>query len=61
MKKILIFTILLLLVFSLAVGLVRGTETIVNPDKPSKGQWDLNPRKVWQVDRAGDDVFSRHI
>ena len=59
MKKILIFTILLLLVFSLAVGLVRGTETIVNPDKPSKGQWDLNPKKIWQVDRAGDDVFSR--
>jgi len=59
MKKILIFTILLLLVFSLAVGLLRGTETIVNPDKPLKGQWDLNPRKVWQVDRAGDDVFSR--
>jgi hypothetical protein len=59
MKKILIFTILLLLVFSLAVGLVRGTEIYVNPDKPLKGQWDLNPRKVWQVDRAGDDVFSQ--
>jgi hypothetical protein len=59
MKKILIFTILLLLVFSLAVGLVRGTVTIVNPDKPLRGKWDLNPRKVWQVDRAGDDVFSR--
>jgi len=59
MKKILIFTILLLSVFSLAVGLVRGTETTVNQDKPSKGQWDLNPRKVWQVNRAGDDVFSR--
>lgn len=59
MKKILIFTILLLLVFVMAGGLVRGTVTNVNPDKPSKGQWDLNPRKVWQVDRAGDDVFSR--
>lgn len=59
MKKILIFTILLLLVFSLAVGMVRGTQTNVNPDKPLKGQWDLNPRKVWQVDHAGDDVFSR--
>lgn len=59
MKKILIFTILLLLVFSLAVDLVRGTVISVNPDKPLKGKWDLNPRKVWQVDRAGDDVFSR--
>lgn len=59
MKKILIFTILLLSVFSLAVGLLRGIETNVNPDKPLKGQWDLNPRLVWQVDRAGDDVFSR--
>lgn len=59
MKKILIFTILLLLVFSLAVGLVRGIVTTINPDKPSKGQWDLSPRKVWQVDRAGEDVFCR--
>jgi hypothetical protein len=38
---------------------VRGTVTNVNPDKPLKGQWDLNPRQVWRVDRAGDDVFSR--
>jgi hypothetical protein len=59
MKKILIFTILLLLVLSLTVGLLRGTETNVNPDKPLKGQWDLNSRLVWQVDRAGNDVFSR--
>ena len=59
MKKILIFTILLLLVFSLAVGLLRGTETNVNLDNPLKGQWNLNPRKVWQVDHAGEDVFSR--
>jgi len=59
MKKTSIFTIFLLLVLSLAVGLVRGTVTTVNPDKPLKGQWNLNPRKVWQVDHAGDDVFSR--
>ena len=47
MKKTLIFMILLLLAFN------------INPDKPIKGQWDLNPQKIWQVDGAGDDVFSR--
>jgi hypothetical protein len=61
MKKILIFTKLLLLVFLLAVVVVKGAITNVNPDKPLKGQWNLNPRKVWQVDRAGDDVFSHPL
>lgn len=37
MKKILIFTILLLLVFLLAVDVVKGALTNVNPDKPLKG------------------------
>jgi len=30
---------------------------VKNRDRPAKGEWDLNPEKVWQVDRAGDDVF----
>jgi len=30
---------------------------VKNHDKPVKGEWDLNPVKVWQVDKAGGDVF----
>jgi hypothetical protein len=39
--------------------MVKGIVTTVNPDQPLKGHWDLNPVKIWQVDHAGDDVFSR--
>ncbi len=28
-----------------------------NRDKPIKGEWDFDPVKVWQIDRAGEDVF----
>lgn len=28
-----------------------------NRDKPAKGEWDFAPVKIWQVDRAGEDVF----
>lgn len=28
-----------------------------NRDKPAKGEWDFAPAKIWQVDRAGEDVF----
>jgi hypothetical protein len=31
----------------------------VNPDKPLKGKWDFKLKKVWEIDRAGDDVFGR--
>ncbi len=30
---------------------------IVNPDRPLKGEWDLNLQKIWEVDRAGEAVF----
>jgi hypothetical protein len=30
---------------------------VKNRDKPAKGEWDFNPVEVWQVDRAGEDVF----
>jgi hypothetical protein len=32
---------------------------VVNPDKPLRGDWDFKLEKVWEVDRAGDDVLGR--
>jgi hypothetical protein len=32
---------------------------VVNPDKPSKGEWDFKPAKVWEIHRAGHDIFAR--
>jgi hypothetical protein len=30
---------------------------IANPDKPRKGEWDFKLTKIWEVDRAGDEVL----
>lgn len=30
---------------------------VVNKDRPLKGEWNLNLRKVWEIARAGTDVF----
>lgn len=30
---------------------------VVNPDKPIKGEWDFKLEKVWEIDRAGNEVF----
>jgi hypothetical protein len=46
MKKILFFSILLSLIFSLY-------PEIVNPDKPLQGDWDLKAEKVWEISRYG--------
>ena len=46
MKRILILLTLLLLVFLLH-------SEIINPDKPLKGDWDLNAQKVWEISRYG--------
>lgn len=46
MKKILFFSILLLLIFSLY-------PEIVNPDKPLQGDWDLKAQKIWETSRFG--------
>jgi hypothetical protein len=30
---------------------------VVNKDRPIKGEWDLSLQKVWEIDRAGSEVF----
>jgi hypothetical protein len=30
---------------------------IQNPDKPLRGSWDFSPTKVWEISKAGMDVF----
>jgi hypothetical protein len=32
---------------------------VQNRDKPLKGEWDFRLEKVWEVDKAGKDVFGR--
>ncbi len=31
---------------------------VVNPDKPLKGDWNFKLKKVWTLNKAGDDVFA---
>jgi len=50
MKKLWTVVILILLTNFLAAE-------IKNPDKPLKGDWDLKLQKVWEIDRAGDNMF----
>lgn len=32
---------------------------VENADKPEKGVWDFRLEKIWQVRKAGDDIFGR--
>jgi hypothetical protein len=32
---------------------------VENPDKPKKGGWDFQLEEVWQIEKAGEDVFGR--
>jgi len=35
------------------------TSEIVNQDKPAKGEWDFNLKKVWSVQSGGDELLIR--
>jgi hypothetical protein len=52
MKKMKLEFILFLLIVFFQVD-------AVNPDKPLKGEWDFKLKKVWEIDRAGDDVLGK--
>jgi len=30
---------------------------VMNPDKPEKGRWDLQMKKIWEIEGTGTDVF----
>ncbi|UCC40148.1 MAG: hypothetical protein JSV96_01435 [Candidatus Aminicenantes bacterium] len=47
---------LVLIIFLLSFFFLAN---IQNPDKPLKGEWDFKLKKIWEIDRAGDDVFGR--
>lgn len=51
MKKLLYFFIFISLAFSLY-------PEIVNPDKPLKGDWNLNAQKVWEISRYGKKTMA---
>jgi hypothetical protein len=52
MKKPSLFIMMLLT--SLAVN-----AQIRNDDNPKLGQWDFNPKKIWEIDKAGEIEFGR--
>jgi hypothetical protein len=52
MKKFLVLLILSVLSLTLFSG-------VKNKDKPLKGEWDLQLEKVWEVDKAGEDLLAR--
>lgn len=40
----------------LSIGSLAFSQ-VMNPDKPEKGQWDLQMKKVWEIEGSGTDVF----
>ena len=46
----------LLIPFLVVIGLSADVE---NADKPKMGVWDFQLEKVWQIEKAGEDVFGR--
>lgn len=55
MKTLLIS--ILFFIFVTAFSFLPGQ--VVNPDKPLNGEWDFKLKKVWEVEKAGDEVFAR--
>jgi hypothetical protein len=52
MKKMNLAFILFLLIALFQAACVKS-------DKPLKGEWDFKLTKVWEIDRAGDDLLGR--
>jgi len=52
MKRIIILIVLLFFAITLF-----GNSIILNKDKPSKGKWTFKPKKVWEIDSAGDTIL----
>ena len=50
---------LLVTITLILVPLVTGFPDVANKDKPQYGDWDLKLEKVWEIDRAGNDVLGR--
>ncbi len=50
MKRYLLASILLI------CGLFLYGDT-KNRDKPAKGEWDLKMEKIWEIEKAGDEIF----
>ncbi|MEN8223629.1 MAG: 6-bladed beta-propeller [Acidobacteriota bacterium] len=51
MKKIIYLIIIIIFTAVFASG------TVENPDKPSRGVWDLKLKKVWQVEKGGEELL----
>ena len=47
------------LVFILLLSIAFFQAAVVNRDKPRKGEWDFKLKKVWETNRAGDDLLGR--
>jgi len=52
---------ILIIVVTLALLTIGLHADVTNPDKPLKGEWDFNLKKVWEINKAGDEIFARPI
>lgn len=50
------------LCFNLIAGNNKGSNAanneVINPSTPLKGEWNFNPRKVWQISEVGDELLA---
>ena len=46
--------IIMLILTTLSISLVSDVK---NMDKPAKGDWDFQPKKLWEVDQVGENVL----
>ena len=42
---------------ALLLPVASSATEIWNPDQPQEGEWDLAPRKIWEVDRVAGEAF----
>jgi hypothetical protein len=52
-KPVFLLTLLIL------AALIYPDHEVKNRDKPLKGNWDFKLKKVWEINRVGDDVIGR--
>lgn len=56
-KRSMVYNRLLILIVLILFPMVIIFPDVVNKDKPQIGEWDFKLEKVWEIDRAGDEVL----
>jgi hypothetical protein len=54
MNRIRLLMHVMLMIIFLTISLFTQTR---NPDTPQRGEWDFQLKKIWEIEKAGDDVI----